>query len=163
MRCHHVPAPKSDHDDWNEPAHRAANDFNARIVVISFTQPWPDLAADEPSNRPTYEPANQGESRSAEEQGGVPADDGRRDTDGKESPNGADCGASNCSQVWLPKRRVAHLDAMGNQGRGEAPRYSAVGLISRLLERCSMTWADQPETRAMTKMGVNMVVGIPQK
>ena len=41
--------------------------------------------------------------------------------------------------------------------------YSAVGRMRRLLLRCSMTWADQPEMLAMTKMGVNIGVGTPQK
>jgi len=48
-------------------------------------------------------------------------------------------------------------------GLGSGPIYSAVGRISRLFPRCSMICADQPEVRAMTKIGVNIGVGIPQK
>jgi hypothetical protein len=41
--------------------------------------------------------------------------------------------------------------------------YSAVGRINRLFARCSMMCADQPDVRAITNIGVNSGVGMPQK
>ena len=53
--------------------------------------------------------------------------------------------------------------SMGNQSWCSGPVYSALGRIIRLLARCSFTWAVQPDTRDITKMGVNNSVGMPMK
>ena len=44
--------------------------------------------------------------------------------------------------------------SMGRHFRSSLPRYRPRGRMRRLLSSCSMTWADQPATRATTNSGV---------
>ena len=63
-------------------------------------------------------------------------------------------------------RRGAHAAwerrSIGSYVRGLGPTYSELGRMRRLSECCSMTWAAQPTTRLIAKMGVKRPVSIPR-
>ncbi len=49
----------------------------------------------------------------------------------------------------------------GTHSASFAPVYFARGRMMRLSSTCSSTWATQPPTRLIAKIGVNMSTGIP--
>src|SRR5712691_1444144 len=162
MRPHHVPTPYRDEYHGNHPAQSAAN--HLRLTCPEFvSQQWPDLAADQPPYRSADDPTDQPKYWSAEQQGRVSGDNCRRNPDRKQTANGSYYRPSQCAHVCLANRRSFHRCSIGTNGRGSGPIYSAVGRISRLLPRCSIIWADHPDVRAITKSGVNIGVGTPQK
>src|SRR5882672_700602 len=77
MRRHHVPTPQSDEYHGNHPAQSAANHFGLTSAE-SVSEQWADLASDQPPDRSADDPADQPKYWSAEQQGRVSGEDGRR-------------------------------------------------------------------------------------
>src|SRR5882724_27445 len=162
MRRHHVPTPQSDEYHGNHPAQSAANHFGLTSAE-SVSEHWAYLASDQPPDRSADDPTDQPKYWSAEQQGRVPCEDRWRNSDRKQTANGGYYRAGQCTHICFANRGSFHLCSIGTNGRGSGPMYSAVGRISRLLPRCSIMWADHPDVRAITKSGVNIGVGTPQK
>jgi hypothetical protein len=60
-------------------------------------------------------------------------------------------------ETTLPTYR----SSAGTHSASFCPVYFARGRIMRLSSICSSTWATQPPTRLIAKMGVNMSTGMP--
>jgi hypothetical protein len=159
----HIPTPQGDQCDRYEATHDTADDFCPALFEF-VPEARPELAPGKPAERAANEKADQTEDWRAKQQGGIPVNDRGRNPQREQPPSRADNGPNQGAHVRFRKRGASHpLFSKGMKGRGSGPMYSAVGRISRLSPRCSMMCADHPEVREITKIGVNIGVGIPQK